>query len=158
MSAYIDKTGTFRYWLKRDVGDGPPLGWLMLNPSTADASLDDPTIRRVIGFTRAWGYGQAWVTNLFALRATDPAELNRHDEPRGPENEAHVLLMAVACPVVVCAWGATVDKVRHRWIDVAAIVERNSLAMCLGSTKAGYPRHPLYVRADTELVGFGVST
>jgi hypothetical protein len=80
----------------------------MLNPSTADASQDDPTIRRCIGFARQWGCGRLVVLNLFAFRATDPADLKRAADPVGPENRAwfdRTLVDDLVGGPVVCGWG-----------------------------------------------------
>src|SRR3954454_15761859 len=86
-NAVISACGRYRYLLSRQVGPGLRTAtFIMLNPSTADATNDDPTIRRCIGFARQWGCGRLAVLNLFAVRATDPAEMKRADDPVGPEN------------------------------------------------------------------------
>jgi hypothetical protein len=89
--ATFDPTGAYRYALWR-VWDGnrPPLVFVMLNPSIADAERDDPTIRRCLGFACAWGYGALTVVNLFALRATCPHTLRRAADPVGPDNDEHL--------------------------------------------------------------------
>jgi hypothetical protein len=120
----------------------------MLNPSTADANVDDPTIRRCIGFARSWGYGRMGVVNLFAFRATKPNDLLRADDPVGPENDDHICDALAHSDFVICAWGA------HKFAEARArdfmkiLKTRNTLAHCLGVTKAGAPRHPLYVKGD----------
>ena len=78
----------------------------MLNPSTADAERDDPTIRRCIGFSRAWGFGGAEMVNLFALRSTDPGRLREAADPVGPGNVAHIADAARGATQVIAAWGA----------------------------------------------------
>jgi hypothetical protein len=123
----------------------------MLNPSTADATLDDPTIRRCRSFASSWGFSGITVANLYALRSTDPAALWLHHDPVGPENDAYVAEMAMKHGSVVCAWGANARDDR-----VATVVKllRNARAQltCLGTTKSGAPRHPLYVRGDQLLI------
>lgn len=153
--ASLSEDDLYRYDLGRVWGDENALAlWVMLNPSTADASKDDPTIRRVRGFTRLWGYGGLVVVNLFGLRTTKPEHLLDHPDPVGPEN-AEVIRAWLAdyrIRLVVCAWGAGFRKVV---LDLPRMnVEREaSLAgkttVCLGRTKHGSPRHPLYVPKNT---------
>lgn len=157
MSAIISPCGTYRYELQRRRGiDYPERGaavFCMLNPSTADASIDDPTIRRCRGFADAWGCDGLIVVNLYALRATDPRELRRHSEPIGPENDFQLRSVARCLGDIVCAWGANADPSRVR--DVVAIFrDAGARLWCLGTTKDGHPRHPLYVRGDTKLVAW----
>jgi hypothetical protein len=142
-SAVLSPCGTYRYELARRWTAGPVVGWVMLNPSTADASADDPTIRRCTAFAKAWGYGGLVVRNLYALRATDPAELARHPDPIGPDNDAH-LARCVREPLTVVAWGARGD-VRGR--DVLALLEHLGIQPYrLAATGDGHPRHPLYLK------------
>lgn len=151
-SALIDPTGTYRYTLTREWE--PSLGracFIMLNPSTADATKDDPTIRRCIAFARTWGYGGLEVVNLFAYRATSPADLWPLADPVGTENDAHIADAVRRCHIVVAAWGVH-GEYRGRGAEVASRVLG---LMCLGTTKGGHPRHPLYVRGDTLPVAFG---
>jgi len=153
--AVISEDGTYRYSLIRRWSNGPLLNWIMLNPSTADSVQDDPTIRRVMRFTRDWGRAGCWITNLFALRATDPRELARHPEPVGQGNDAHIASAARESPVTVCAWGAHPMAV-DRAADVLEMLRAAHTELrCLRLTKAGQPSHPLYVRADTRPVAFG---
>lgn len=146
--ASLSEDGVYRYDLGRRWGDGGHrLLWVMLNPSTADAHLDDPTIRRCTGFAKGWDYDEMVVVNLCAFRATDPAELGRAGDAFGPENSRFIDLHTADAEAVVAAWGA------HPW---ASQVADSTLAghrplYCLGRTKAGHPRHPLYVRADQSL-------
>ncbi|WP_027947183.1 DUF1643 domain-containing protein [Amycolatopsis taiwanensis] len=144
-SAVISPCGTYRYELTRRWSDGPPVGWVMLNPSTADANLDDPTIRRCIAFAKAWGYGGIVVRNLYALRATDPRELDRHSEPIGPDNDAH-LARCVGEPLTIVAWGARGGD-RGREV-LGLLASRGVRPHLLATTGDGQPRHPLYLRAD----------
>jgi hypothetical protein len=152
-SAEISPCGLYRYWLRRSWrhgGDGRVLCFVMLNPSTAGGLSDDPTVRRCMAFCRAWGYSALSVRNLFALRATDPAELLRAENPVGPEGEANLRAAATA-GLVVCAWGAKVPFGRdRRALEVLAGVP----LFCLGLTKDGHPRDPLYCKGDARPVPF----
>jgi len=154
MSAIISDCGQYRYQLNRAAHDryttcGPAL-FIMLNPSTADAALDDPTIRRCRGFAKSWDCAGIIVANLYALRATNPAELWVHADPVGPDNEMHLAALIREHDTIVCAWGANAK--RDRVAQVRKMFHRNSRPMCLGMTKAGAPRHPLYVRGDKPLI------
>jgi hypothetical protein len=145
---------TYRYWLSRAWGNsGTSATWIMLNPSTADALEDDPTIRRCVAFTKAWGLDGLVVVNLFALRATDPRHLARHSEPVGVANDQFIADAIQPWSVVVAAWGAH-PLADQREEEVMALIAGKTGAGCLGVTKAGYPRHPLYVRSDATLVAY----
>lgn len=152
-SAEISECGRYRYWLRRSYlhgGNGQVVAFLMLNPSTADALQDDPTIRRCLAFTRAWGYSILSVRNLFALRATDPKELLTAEDPIGPQNDAELLALRTA-HLVIAAWGAKVPFGRDRKVlELLAGVP----LFCLGTTKDGSPRHPLYVRGNQRPVPY----
>lgn len=151
--AVMSADGTYRWSLQRQWDNGPMIAWVMLNPSTADAYTDDPTIRRCIGFTRAWGYGGFTVVNLYALRSTDPKTLLKHPDPIGPDNDAELAFVADSplYPLIMLAWGArapierasAATKILHRCYD------RGAQLATLGWTKGANPRHPLYVRGDT---------
>lgn len=112
-----------------------------LNPSTADETEDDPTIRRCIAFSKAWGYNGLCMSNLFAFRATDPAVMLAESDPIGPENDVHLLEMARRAGIVIAAWGMPGS---HRGRDVAV---RNLVPNLhyLRLTKDGHPGHPLYL-------------
>ncbi len=162
-AATISEDGVYRYRLDREWHAGlPTLAWVMLNPSTADAEQDDPTIKRCIGFARDSGYGGIVVVNLFALRATDPQELDRHTDPIGPENP-RVLHEVVSAHQTAAAWGAHVGvmdaEARHAVSRIAELLTAPGATLfppvlCLGTTKDGHPRHPLYMKADAVLVPF----
>lgn len=155
MSAIISDCGTYRYKLTREPHDryttcGAAL-FIMLNPSTADASLDDPTIRRCKAFAKAWDCAGIVVANLYALRATDPKQLWRHPDPVGPDNDEWLRRLAGQHETVICAWGANARPDRVEAIKAIFSGRRHRL-MCLGTTKDGAPRHPLYVRGDQPLI------
>ena len=105
-SAEISECGQYRYRLSRRWGPGLPTLFIMLNPSTADAEIDDPTIRRCMGFAKSWGRDGIEVVNLFAFQATSPKDMQTAADPVGPENEVHVEEAVAECFEVICAWGA----------------------------------------------------
>lgn len=156
--AVISDDGMYRYHLSREWADEPtPMGFIMLNPSTADADVDDPTIRRCMAFARREGCTAINVTNLFAYRATDPRALTINAGRRvGPDNDLWLqryLDVAVQFGTpLVAAWGAH-DVARDRAVGVLLQARRRGVALhCLGQTKTGQPRHPLYVKGDAPLV------
>ena len=153
-SATISPCERYRYGLIRRWGDGPNMGFIMLNPSTADAEVDDPTIRRCIGFARREGCGGIVVVNLFPLRATDPAVLwaTLYPERFGPESDSELQrhLKMVDGPLVA-GWGAEAGQRGEDAVKLTLHYQGYRL-MCLGMTKDGHPRHPLYVRGDAPLV------
>ena len=146
-SAQLD--GQYRYSLTRQWSSGPRVCWIMLNPSTADADQDDPTIRRCIGFSRTWGFGELVIVNLFALRATNPRELKRHVDPVGAGNEREIGMASRTSALTVAAWG-----VHGAFLQGGARARaRLGSRIChLGLTRDGHPRHPLYLRGDTRPV------
>jgi hypothetical protein len=152
--AGISECGLYRYWLTRTWGEAPPVCWVALNPSTADAVEDDPTIRRIMGFSRLWCAGGIVVVNLFALRATDPRVLRKHLAPVGPDNDRAIVEHAMKAMCVVAAWGAD-GSYLGRDREVLTLLKCVGVGVkCLGVTKEEHPRHPLYLRADTPLVPF----
>lgn len=144
--AVLSDCGTYRYSLTREWEDGPCVTWLMLNPSTADASRDDPTIRRCMGFSKMWGYGRMVVVNLFALRSTDPRALARNTDPVGPMNSFYQMQAFKEGREVICAWGCSqhlTGSLRNHIVKVLALIPEHTPAMCLGRRKDSAPRHPL---------------
>ena len=148
-----DETGglRLRYWLHRDLASAGREGlvFVMLNPSTADAVTDDATIRRCVGFGRQWGYRELTVVNLFALRATKPADLRRHGTEAVGEHNDDVLRWMRQHPatsMVVAAWG---NQGTHLGRDAAAMAII-APTQALGVTKQGCPKHPLYVRSSAK--------
>jgi hypothetical protein len=152
--ATFSRCGAYRYTLRRTWGDrGDLLAFVGLNPSTADDRTDDPTIRRCIGFARREGFGGLVVLNLFAFRATRPADLFRASDPVGPSADV-VLQEHTAGLVVVCCWGGH-GRFRGRDRAVVELLGDAAELVCLGRTKTGEPRHPLYLPAGAELVAMG---
>lgn len=152
-SARISECGRYRYLLSRIWDESKPLcGWLMLNPSTADAQIDDATIRKCMAFARAWGYGGIVVANLFAWRSTDPSALMSAADPVGPDNDLAIRNLSEKSFVIVAAWGANaLDPKLSSRIDAVFELIDSSKLRCLGLTSHGAPRHPLYVNGSTEL-------
>lgn len=148
--AILSEDGAYRYRLwRRWPSLEPSVVFVMLNPSTADADQDDPTIRRCIGFARRWGFGGIEVVNLFALRTSDPLVLLSHPDPVGPENAEHIrqaVSLGAAKPIIV-AWGEA-SRFRARADLVAALIRARRVVRALGVTKSGDPRHPLFMRRD----------
>lgn len=147
--AVITGDGLYRYSLSR-VWDRSlsPVNFVMLNPSVASATVDDPTVRRCIGFARSWGHGAIVVTNLFAYRATDPKELRKARDPIGPDWEYHVEFAARNAELVVAAWGN-----HGSYRDRSAFVRRQfrewSIPLhVLKLSRTFEPAHPLYLPGD----------
>lgn len=145
--------GLYRYYLWREWEPAlPRCVFIGLNPSTADETKDDPTIRRCIGFARREGCGRLDMLNMFAWRATDPRAMKSVDEPIGPWNDETIVRVASRARHVVAAWGAHGAHL-GRGKAVGELLERSGVRVsCLGTTKSGHPKHPLYLRADTPLV------
>lgn len=128
-----------------------------LNPSTADETIDDPTIRRCIGFAQRWQRGGIYMLNLFALRATDPKVMKKSAEPVGTMNDSALLAYACRSAIVVAAWGihgayAARGELVAGWLPSQA----EKSMYCLGLTKSGHPKHPLYLPSDAALMPFGI--
>lgn len=158
-SAVLSDCGKYRYVLTRSLNS--PLRWvkpclfIMLNPSTADAENDDPTIRRCIGFAEKWHATHLTIVNLFALRSTDPKALSMSIDPVGPENDHYLAeqIQRHTLGIVCAAWGAHpfAQKRAAEFVDT-----HGEVLECLGTTKAGYPRHPLYVKNQTTRIKYGI--
>lgn len=153
MFADISDCGTYRYLLKRTLNT--PLRWnkpclfIMLNPSTADAVKNDPTIRRCISFAEREGCTELTVVNLFALRATNPKELQKHLNPIGPKNDLCIEeeVKKHANGIVIAAWGSN----RFAFDRADSVACAFGPFKCLGTNLDGNPRHPLYVKSDQPL-------
>lgn len=186
-TSYIDKgailsaDGRYRYFLWREWhgthdpknwewiygkdGDGNPLGqpkacvFIMLNPSTADGDVDDPTIRRCVSYAQRWKYERLEVVNLFAYRTTKPNEmlaLNHDDDPVGSRNQEYFDRIIESAGIIICAWGAHggylgQDETAMGWLG-------GKMVYALGLTKDGYPRHPLYLKSEADPQKFSGSS
>lgn len=151
--AVISGCGRYRYQLTREWGTGRAVCFVMLNPSTADASIDDPTIRRCIGFAKRLGGSKLVVVNLFAYRSTDPSALSAQEDPEGEDNQHWIDTSVNGSSTVAAGWGVLKpplpQSISRR---IERLRSRAEKLWCLGKTKAGHPRHPLYVKADQPLV------
>jgi hypothetical protein len=145
----------YRLWRQWDRAS-PSLGFIMLNPSTADHQVNDPTITRCLQRALAGRkYGGLEVVNLFPLRSTDPDGLLAHSAPLGdrPDRNSGAIMDAIdRCSMVICAWGA------HKAAPAQAAEILGTIRMCgrggllhhLGLNKDGSPKHPLYIAASTR--------
>ncbi|UWR22208.1 DUF1643 domain-containing protein [Sulfitobacter sp. S190] len=136
----------YRYSLGREWnGAGPRVAFVMLNPSTATEVQNDPTIERCERRARTLGFGGFRAVNIFALRATDPRDMKRANDPNGPENDAALIGAAEWADRIICAWGVH-GAHRDRGAQVAQTLRNTGRDLYhLGLTKAGHPRHPLYL-------------
>ncbi len=149
--ALFSRCRTYRYVLWRWWDREKPYAMFIgLNPSTADETKDDSTIRRCMNFASAWGYGGLCMMNLFALRATNPKEMMKHPEPVGPKNDFYLWRFSRQAEIVIAAWG-TKGEYQSRDEIVCAMLGN---MVCLGLTKNGHPRHPLYLSKNTEMRPF----
>lgn len=157
MSAVISPCGKYRYLLRRG-NEGVPhrtLGFIMLNPSTADANVDDPTIRKCMKYANREFYDGIIVANIFALRATNPKELYVSHDPIGPDNSTYIHTVATSCTDVVCAWGNQNIVTPSLTEEIIKVLGKLDVRVwCLGRNKNGSPKHPLYVRGDKPLESF----
>lgn len=154
--AVISDCGKYRYLLRRtwDFTRSRSL-IVMLNPSTADATIDDATIRSCIRLCRSWGDGSFEVVNLFGWRATDPEELAKATDPVGPKNNGVIEAAINRCDSIICAWGAHKMAANGRGRRVWEMIRSaRPAAFCLGVTKSGAPKHPLYIKSGTSLLVF----
>jgi hypothetical protein len=144
--------GPYRYSLWREWDpDRPRLLWVLLNPSTADANREDPTLRRCLAFSRTWSFGSLEIVNLYAWRSPTPEDLTRVENPVGDQNDRYIQEAVQRAAKIVVAWGAY--KALHGR-DRAVIDLLAQPLWCLGKTRDGNPRHPLYLKADTPLCPF----
>lgn len=139
---------TWRYTLHRVWAERQGLLMVIgLNPSTADEVRNDPTVTRCVNYARAWGFGGLIMMNAFAVRGTDPRVLKETPDPVGPENDFWLAAMAGQASRIVAAWGNH-GLFRNRQEEVLNLIPQE--IYCLGVTKAGAPRHPLYLRRDAR--------
>ncbi len=151
--ALISDCGRYRYLLRRVWDHGKPRAlFVMLNPSTADATVDDPTIRSCVRLTKGLGYGSFEVINLFSLRATDPMNLAKAGVPLiGPKQEGISFSAIERCDIPICAWGAHPIARDNSSFLLGHIRSYRPAVFCFGRTKDGAPRHPLYIKTGTPL-------
>lgn len=150
----------YRYTLRRTWSNTSASGlrlvtWILLNPSTADETQDDPTIRRCKDYSKAWGFDGLIIVNAYALRSTDPKGLWKVEDPNGPENDAAILATCRETNNVVCGWGANLRNDRR---DALAKLLRAIDLWALKVNANGSPAHPLYQRSDLPLQPFHIRT
>jgi hypothetical protein len=145
----------YRYWLERRLGPGRCVAVIMINPSMADATRDDRTIRRVIGFGRCERWGRIVVVNLFALIASRVTALAEAEDPVGPDNARHIAVAVAEADLCVAAWGAAAKlplRLRDEWRRTERLAQAAGKPLhCWGMTRCGHPRHPLYLPRDSAL-------
>lgn len=129
--------------------------WIGLNPSTADENKLDPTLRRVREFSRRLGHGAFVMTNVFAYRATKPAEMRAQADPVGPQNDEYLMLTAKRCAMSIACWGGLSKfprSLRHRAASIRLMFAKAEIPLlCLGRIADGSPEHPLFVESDRKL-------
>jgi hypothetical protein len=153
MKTIFSSDRIYRYTLSRFFLDGEGgVLFVLLNPSTADETKNDPTIRRCMGYARRWGFHECLVGELFAIRSKDPAVLMTHPDPVGPDNDKYLKTLAHAADLVVFAWGNW-GKVRNRSEAVRKLFEGKPVK-CFGKTNQGEPKHPLYLSRTAALVDY----
>jgi hypothetical protein len=151
--ATLSKCRTWRYalWRKWDVRpESKMVAFIGLNPSTADESNDDPTIRRCKGFAKRWGFGGMYMLNAYAFRATEPKDMIAARDPVGDKNYHFICEYSKLAELVVACWGVHCDSDHGH--SVCRSVGKT--VMCLGKTKHNRPKHPLYLKSDTSLEVF----
>jgi hypothetical protein len=151
-SAILSKNRKYRYVLYRTWDEGLiPLTYIMLNPSTADESVDDATIRVCMGRAKRLGFGGILVLNLFAYRATDPQELYKVRDPVGPDNDLHLRTVCEHDTEFVLAWSNHGSYLNRDKSVLDILREHKVRPWCLGLTQQGNPLHPLHQSYDTKL-------
>lgn len=158
-SAEFSPCGNYRYLLTREWADGKSVAWLMLNSSMAGADKDDPTIKRVVGFSKSWGYGRCVVVNLAAYISPHPKRLKFAQDPIGPLTDYWIKEAVSDARELICAWGS------NQHLCTPILLERPANLLkkirgwnpyeillpfqCLGNNKDGSPKHPLYLNPNT---------
>ncbi|MDD5475481.1 MAG: DUF1643 domain-containing protein [Syntrophales bacterium] len=153
---FSDPYHHYRHALWRKWNSGKPyLLFVGLNPSTATEVTDDPTIRRVVRFARDNGYGGIYVGNLFSIVSSDPSVLIDRSKTAGllyEPGDTVLIQIRDKCAATLVGWGTFGEKCGKRPADVLSLVGKP--VYCLGKTKSGEPKHPLYLRADTPFIEY----
>ncbi len=150
-SAIFSPCRKYRYTLTRIWNGNKPLAsFIGLNPSTADEIKNDPTVTRCINYAKRWGYGGIIMLNIFAFRATVPKMLKSAAEPIGKDTDVWITAKSQETDLTIACWG-THGEFMDRGKEVLKLLNDFK---CLGITKHGYPKHPLYLRNDLEPIDF----
>ncbi len=145
----------YRLWRSSMLGSGRMVA-VMLNPSTADETINDPTVDRVWRRAQEYGYARLDVLNIFAFRSTDPKALYSFPEPVGPDNDATIIDVCSGADLVLCGWG-THGIYMGRGNEVASMLHRCGIELhCLGETTTRQPKHPLYIGYSTTPIPYHV--
>lgn len=153
---------TWRYTHEVVWGDGPRVAYLCFNPSTADESQLDNTLRRCRGFAQRWGYGSMVILNLFGIRGTDPRTPSSVPDPVGPRNDYWTLQALGKCDELICAWGCgqwmkgELSARPARIVGLIRLRYPHLPVNCLGYRADGHPRHPLMLGYDVQREMFKV--
>ena len=154
-SARISECGAYRYTLSRKWGDSDRQHHHAQLKARPMRLIDDPTIKRCIGFAHRLGFAGLTVRNLFAFRATNPDEMFAAPDPIGPENDAAILNLIGGVDVVIAAWGVHGSHIGRDKAVVKLFAERSQRLHCFGLTKDGHPKHPLFLPSNVEVVSYG---
>jgi hypothetical protein len=151
-SAEFSKCGKYRYRLEIIWQKGAELcQFIGLNPSTATEFTDDPTIRRCKAFAKSWGYGGMIMTNIFALRETDPDKMIAHVQPIGERrgdcetNDTWIFCTAARCKITIACWGLDGAHMNRGNAVSSYLIRKRIPLHCIRKTKEGFPEHPLYL-------------
>ena len=148
-----DRKYRYNLWRAWDI-ENPTVIFIMLNPSTADENVLDPTLRRCLGYAMDLGFGRMEILNLFALRSTNPSELYKDPDPVGPDNDREIYTSSRWSETIIAGWG-THGKFMGRGEKVAKLViSRHKPMYHLKLTKDGFPSHPLYLKRGLKPVVF----
>ncbi len=143
--AVFSTCGLYRYYLTRSWGSGSLCTFIMLNPHKANADITDPTIRRCMGFAKAWGFDGIEAVNLFAVKEGDPSKLKGYTDPVGPDNDEWLRNTIINSEFLLVAWGNHGD-IMNRGEEVLKMCNNLEKTIhCLMVNKNGQPKHPLYV-------------
>ena len=142
-SAVFSACGRWRYRLTRQWNSGPQVVFIGLNPSTADAMLDDPTIRRCMDFARSWGFHGLTMINAFAFRSTDPRQLLATPDPIGPQNNRIIRNTCRNASLIIAAWGNHCPVERQTELQ-----KLTGPLYCIAQNSNGQPAHPLYLKSS----------
>ena len=150
-TADFSKDRIYRYTLTRQWGEiGRTVNFVMLNPSTADEYANDPTVERCQRRAAEWGFDRLIVTNLFALRSTDPRGLRSVDDPVGPRNDEFLVRCAFDSDLIICAWGNHGSRAGRSRFVATTFRRLGKPLHVLRLAKSGEPCHPLYLPYSAE--------